>query len=113
MFLLRPSRIIKFTFTTRTLKKISSFGGSGKGRFKLYIPEDLDIDEEDNVYVANTENGRITVFASSGAPFFESEPVYHGITSVEIINSYILAADAFHNLVRVLKYQSNISIILS
>ena len=82
-----------------TFKELMKFGGSGKGNFKLYIPEDLDIDKDDNVYIANTENGKITVFTNNGAPLFETEPNYPGITSIEIENSHIIASDAFHNVV--------------
>jgi len=82
-------------------KEILSFGSQGKGAFNLYVPESLAIDNEDNVYVANTENGRITVFTSTGAPLFETKSIYHGITSIEVENSHILSVDAFHNVVRI------------
>lgn len=80
-------------------KEILKFGGSGKSNFKMYIPEDISIDKEDNVYIANTENGKITVFTSSGAPLFETDPYYLGLTSIEVENSHIIASDAFHNVI--------------
>ncbi|BAL81003.1 stalk domain-containing protein [Caldisericum exile] len=80
-------------------KEISSFGGPGKSSFKLYIPEDVGIDKEGNVYVTNTENGRISVFTNSFAPLFETDSNYLGLTSIEIVDSHIITCDAFHNVV--------------
>ena len=89
----------------KSIKEINKFGGSGKGNFKFYIPEDVDIDKDDIVYVANSENGKISVFTSAGVPLFETPPNYPGITSIDIEDSFLLAANAFHNVLELFQIQ--------
>jgi len=96
----------------KSIKEINKFGGSGKGNFKFYIPEDVDIDKDDIVYVANSENGKISVFTSAGVPLFETPPNYPGITSIDIEDSFLLAANAFHNVLKLFQFRSNTPIII-
>jgi len=89
----------------KSIKEVNKFGGSGKGNYKFYIPEDVDIDKDDAVYVANSENGKISVFTSAGVPLFETLPNYPGITSIDIEDSFLLATDSFHNVLKLLQIQ--------
>lgn len=89
----------------KSIKEVNKFGGSGKGNYKFYIPEDVDIDKDDAVYVANSENGKISVFTSAGVPLFETLPNYPGITSIDIEDSFLLVADSFHNVLKLLQIQ--------
>jgi len=91
----------------KNFKEIRTFSTAGKGAFKLYIPEDIVIDKEDNVYIANTENGRITVFTSSGIPLYETGSIYYGLVSLELTNSHLLAANVFHNVVQIFNITKN------
>jgi sugar lactone lactonase YvrE len=62
--------------------------GGGRGTMQLYIPEDVATDKAGNLVVADTENGRISVF--------------YEITSIEVENGTFLVTDCFHNIIRVL-----------
>ena len=47
---------------------VTSFGGEGSGLKEFSSPSDLDIDEEGNLYVADTRNGRIQMLELSAPP---------------------------------------------
>lgn len=91
----------------KNFKEIKTFSSAGKSAFKLYIPEDIVIDKEDNVYIANTENGRITVFTSSGVPLYETDSINYGLVSLELTNSHLLAANVFHNVIQIFDITKN------
>uniref|UniRef100_A0A7C4U176 Copper amine oxidase-like N-terminal domain-containing protein n=1 Tax=Caldisericum exile TaxID=693075 RepID=A0A7C4U176_9BACT len=88
-----------------SFKEFGKFGGAGKNNFKLYIPEDVAVDKNDVVFVANSENGKITVFTNTGAPLFETQSNYPGITSIELLDSHIIVSDAFHSVVRIFEIE--------
>ncbi len=51
---------------TAAIKLADSWGTDGSGDGQLHLPEDVAIDAVGNVYVADTGNGRIVKFSSSG-----------------------------------------------
>jgi peptidylamidoglycolate lyase len=57
------SRIIKFSSTG---KYLFEWGKKGDGEKEFNIPHGIDLDEKENVYVADRENNRVQVFDSSG-----------------------------------------------
>ncbi|MEF3245116.1 MAG: hypothetical protein K6343_03945 [Caldisericaceae bacterium] len=91
----------------KNFKEVKTFSSNGKGAFKLYIPEDIAIDKDDNVYIANTENGRITVFTSSGVPLYETDSIYYGLVSFELTNSHLLTANVFRNVIQIFDITKN------
>lgn len=57
------SRVVKFSAAG---KYLFEWGRSGDGAAEFNIPHAIDLDDNDNVYVADRENHRIQVFDSSG-----------------------------------------------
>ena len=47
-------------------KQLLAFGSEGKGPGKLNRPESIGVDRDGNIYVGNSEDGRINIFDPSG-----------------------------------------------
>jgi len=76
--------------------------GGGRGTMQFYVPEDVATDKAGNLVVADTENGRISVFSTKGDLLYQSERIFYEITSIEVENGTFLVTDCFHNIIRVL-----------
>lgn len=76
--------------------------GGGRGTMQFYVPEDVAMDKAGNLVVADTENGRISVFSTKGDLLYQSERIFYEIASIEVENGTFLVTDCFHNIIRVL-----------
>ncbi len=87
-----------------TFKEIGTIGtGGGRGKMNFYVPEDVATDEYGNIIVADTENGRLSVFNNDGTLVYQSPRIFYEISSLEVEDGTLVVSDCFHNIIRVLK----------
>mgnify|MGYP003587171061 CR=1 FL=1 len=85
-------------------KLIKSIGGGGRAVGKFWIPYGVIVDKDGNVLVADTENGRIQAFkADTYELLWSSKREFYEIAMLSLTkDGNIIAADCFHNVVRIL-----------
>ncbi len=88
---------------SNAFKEIRTIGeGGGRGKMNFYVPEDVAVDKYGNIIVADTENGRLSVFEKNGTLIYQSPRVFYEIASVEVEDGILIVADCFHNIIRVI-----------
>jgi sugar lactone lactonase YvrE len=97
---LADNTIYVYDSNLKLLRKIGQ--GSGRGLLQLYAPEDIAIDKYGNLIVCDTENGRLSFFSQDGALLYQTARSFYEIISIESEGSTFLAADCFHNVIRVI-----------
>ncbi len=92
-------------------KLIKSFGGGGRAVGKFWIPYGVTVDYSGNILVADTENGRIQAFKGDTYELLWSTPreFYQLAMLSWTKDGDILAADCFHNVIRVLSMTPPVS----
>jgi sugar lactone lactonase YvrE len=84
-------------------QEIGTIGaGGGRGKTNFYVPDSVGIDKFGNIVVADTENGRLSVFDSGGNLIYQSPRDFYEISSIEIEDGMLIATDCFHNVVRII-----------
>jgi len=85
-------------------KLVKSFGGGGRAARKFWIPYGITVDQDGNILVADTENGRIQTFKGNTYELLWATPreFYEPAMLSWTKDGNILVADCFHNVVRVL-----------
>ncbi len=91
---------------TPAFKQIRTIGGSGRGKNEFYVPDDVAVDKFGNIIVADTENGRLSVFNENGTLVYQSPRIFYQIASLECEDDTFIAADCFHNVIRILSENS-------
>ena len=91
---------------TSAFKQIRTIGGSGRGKNEFYVPDDVAVDRFGNIIVADTENGRLSVFNENGTLVYQSPRIFYQIASLECEDDTLIAADCFHNVIRILSENS-------
>jgi hypothetical protein len=97
---LADNKVYVYNSSFKFLRTIGT--GGGKGASQMYVPEDIVIDKYENLFVADTENGRLSVFSQDGALLYQTGRDFYEIISLESEGTTFLAVDCFHNIVRVL-----------
>ena len=90
-----------------SFKEVGTIGaGGGRGKLNFYVPDDVGVDKFGNVIVADTENGRLSVFDRGGNLIYQSPRDFYEISSIEVEDGMLIATDCFHNVVRILSEES-------
>ncbi|MCP4491460.1 MAG: S8 family serine peptidase, partial [Gammaproteobacteria bacterium] len=104
-------RIQKFASTDYT--HLLSFGTEGSGNGQLQLPRDIEVDTSGNLYVCDSENGRIVKFDSSGnwvANIGENDGLINPYGLDLDTSGNIYVADTYNH--RILKYASDGTLLL-
>ena len=90
-------------------KEIGTIGaGGGRGKMNFYVPDDVGVDKFGNIIVADTENGRLTVFDRGGNLVYQSLRDFYEVSSIEIEDGMLIATDCFHNVIRILSEEAKV-----
>ncbi|MGC9125184.1 MAG: NHL repeat-containing protein, partial [Caldisericaceae bacterium] len=78
---LDDNKIYVYDTGFKFLRTIGS--GGGRDSMSMYVPEDIAVDKYGNIIVADTENGRISVFSQDGSLLYQSGGTFYEIVSLE------------------------------
>jgi len=88
-------------------KEIGTIGdGGGRGKTNFYVPDDVGVDKFGNIIVADTENGRLSVFDRGGTLIYQSPRDFYEVSSIEVEDGMLIATDCFHSVVRILSEEA-------